>query len=244
MSQAAGRALDLLKAVGISPEPKALMDLVAMTEIDKATSARLLRVLEDRGLVYRDPQQRRYRLGAQMYALVASAGPEVNTRAAAAHHMSHLRDLSGETVSLHQRVGNRRVCVDGRESAQDVRRVLSVGQSLSLLEGPSGKVLAAYLDEHELAACLDEVNLSDDEARTLRNRLGEIREVGYSLTEGDRTPGVRAISAPILVDGAPVASLTVAGPAERWTASAAADVAPELMDAVKAISGSLHGGDR
>lgn len=242
MSQTAGRALDLLVAVVSSSKSRGLMELAEQTAIDKSTAARLLTLLEARGFVSRDDETRRYETGSEMYSLFASIGSRMDVRAVSAPHLAALRDLSGETASLHLRVGGRRVCIDGAESNQPVRRVVPTGETLPLFQGPSGKVILAFLSGPELPVILAEATHAGVDIKELLRQLGDVREVGYALTESDRTPGVRAISAPVFGARGPVASITVAGPAERWSAAAAGAVAPTLVVLAESISFALGGG--
>jgi DNA-binding IclR family transcriptional regulator len=244
VSQSAGRALDLLVAVVGSSKTRGLMELAEQTAIDKSTAARLLNLLVERHLISRDEETQRYDTGSQMYSLFASIGSQIDVRAIAAPHLATLRDLSGQTASLHILVGKHRVCIDGKESNEPVRRVVPIGETIPLYQGPSSKVILAFLSDSEISAIFKEARTAGVDTKVLSDQLADVRRVGYALTESDRTRGVRAISAPVFGPRGPVASITVAGPTERWTLEAAEEVVPSLLDIAQTISFALGGGAR
>lgn len=73
MSQAAGRTLDLLETIANSSRPLRLMELVETTGVDKSTATRLLRFLQERTLIRRDPATKCYAVGPGLLSLSAVA---------------------------------------------------------------------------------------------------------------------------------------------------------------------------
>jgi IclR family KDG regulon transcriptional repressor len=244
MSQSAGRALDLLVAVVSSPKTHGLMELSEQTAIDKSTAARLLGLLVERQFITRDEETQRYSTGAQTYSLFVAIGSQSDIRAIAASHLTKLRDRSGETATLHLRVGKRRVCIDGKESNEPVRRVVPIGETLPLYLGPSGKVILAFLSDPTLASIIAEAKKSGSDTAVLRKQLEDIRNLGYALTESDRTHGVRALCAPIFDARGPIGSITVAGPSDRWTLEGAQKMVSTVLESAHSISSAMGAGGR
>lgn len=240
MSQIASRVLDLMVAVARSDEPIGLMGLARTTGIDKSTASRLLRVLRERGLVARVNGSRLYQAGPELVALLMSQAVSHGFSALCAPVLTELQQACEETVSLHIPRGGHRVCVGGVESTQAVRRVVPWGVSLPLYLGPSGKVILAYMASDVQEATLAGADRAGLDVNAIRAQLADIRACGFALTVGDRTPGIRALSA--CVDGptGPVASVTVAGPDTRWTDTAARSMVPRLLAATHAISVKLR----
>ena len=219
MSQVAGRTLDLLEQIASSPQPLRLMELAERTGIDKSTALRLLAFLEERMLIRREPETRRYVVGPGLLSLSAVALRSSNLPEYAAPHLAALRDETGETVSFHLRVGRQRVCVGGAESRHDVRRVLALGEQVPLCLGPSGWVMLAFLPEAEIRDCLEHEACRGVEH--VEERLAEIREHGCISTIGARTAGIGALAFPIFgTGGTAIAAMTLAGPADRWNREA------------------------
>jgi DNA-binding IclR family transcriptional regulator len=156
-------------------------------------------------------------------------------------YLERIRDLTGETVSLHLRVGGERVCVDGVESPHVVRRVLPLGQPIPLYSGPSGKVILAYLPKAEIEKITKSAHLPTEAHAVLTRQLDEIARLGFLVAIGDRTAGVGAVSVPLFDPVGPVASITVAGPADRWNLKRLREHAPAIADMASQISAALGG---
>lgn len=241
MSQAAARAFELLERVARSSEPLGLMEIVEQTGLDKSTASRLLGFLQERQLVTRDVVSKRYSVGPAMLSLAAVTLQSSDLRRVARPYLERIRDLTGETVSLHLRVGTERVCVDGIESNHVIRRVIPLGQPIPLYVGPSGKVILAYLPQLEIDQALKSGHVASEERAALSRQLATIRQKGAMVAIGDRTPGVGAISVPLFDRSGPVGSITVAGPADRWDLDRLHQHQPAISSMALEISSALGG---
>ena len=237
LSQIVGRALEVLEAVVAAPGPVTLTAVIEQTGLDKSTASRALAFLAEKGWLTRDAATRRYSTGPRSFALAAAVGARSDIRLIAGPHLERLREQTGESASLHLLVGARRVCVDGRESTKPVRRVVTLGESLAIYQGPSGKVILAYLSDSERDELL--VSLPADQRVRVLADLESARSQGYLHTDGDRTAGIRAVSAPIFDARGVTGSLSVAGPSWRWTAEAGEAAAELTVSAAAAMSSSL-----
>lgn len=238
MSQVAERAFSILEQVARSEEPLGLMEVAARLEADKSAALRSLAFLEERGLLRRDRRTKKYRIGPGLLSLAAIAIRKADLPQVAHPYLVRLRDQTEETVSLHVRVGDERVCIAGAESPHVIQRVLTIGEPVALCLGPSGKVILAFLSDTERAAIVRRSSVS---RAALERDLERARRDGYLIVTSDRTPGVGAISAPVFDAFGPVGSVTIAGPEERWTPEAMAGVASALTDATTAISAEIGG---
>jgi DNA-binding IclR family transcriptional regulator len=117
--------------------------------------------------------------------------------------------------------------------------VLTVGEPVALWSGPTGKVIFAFLSEGECEALRRRARAAGIAAEPLDTHLREAREAGWLSTVGDRTAGVAALSAPVFDQHGVVGSLTVAGPAERWTSERMAGFAPTLLAAAGTLSAEV-----
>jgi DNA-binding IclR family transcriptional regulator len=231
MSQVADRAFSILEQVARSEQPLGLMELAARLDTDKSAAMRSLAFLEERGLLRRDAGTKKYRIGPGLLSLSAIAIRKADLPQVAQPYLVRLRDLTGETVSLHVRVGDERVCIAGAESPQVIQRVLSVGEPVSLCLGPTGKVILAFLPEDERAAI---VSRGSAASPGLERDLVRARRDGY-------THGVGAISTPVFDAYGAVAAITIAGPEERWTPERMAGVAGPLVEAAATVSAEIGG---
>jgi DNA-binding IclR family transcriptional regulator len=236
VSQVTARAFSVLEHVARSDEPLGLMEVAAQLEADKSAALRTLSFLEEQGMLRRDAATKKYRIGPALLSLAAIAIRRADLPHVAQPYLDRLRDLTGETVSLHVRVGDERVCIAGAESPQVIQRVLTIGEPVSLCLGPSGKVILAFLPEKERDAILAR---ADVRAQTVEGDLLRARRDGCLIVTSDRTPGVGAMSTPVFDSYGVVGSITIAGPEKRWTPRAMRATAGELRDAAAAVSGEI-----
>jgi DNA-binding IclR family transcriptional regulator len=165
-----------------------------------------------------------------MLALAAPALRRFGIREVAVPVLRRLNIATEETTSLYLRIGTDRVCIDGVESPHPLRRVVALGERIPLRAGgASGRVILAFSkpDQQEKSG--------EDQS------MKRIRSEGYCIAIGDRTPGVAALSAPIFDAAGVYGSITVAGPAERWTKARMIEFSGEIVAAGRAISSALGG---
>ena len=173
----------------IEREPLALNDLVAVTGLSRATAHRLALALETHGLVRRDDDGR-FTVGYRALSLAGHVRATLPLVEQARPTLAGLRDETGESVQLFVRDGDNRVCVASLESPHGLRTIVPTGAVLPLDQGSGGRVLR-----------------------------GESPATGgWIASTGEREAGVASVSAPVFVDGAIVAAVSVSGPIERMTA--------------------------
>jgi DNA-binding IclR family transcriptional regulator len=241
VSQTAERSFRLIECVARAEDPCGLVELASLAQLDKSTAARLLANLQERGLLTRDRASRRYSVGPTLVSLGAIVTRRADLPRVARSHLDALRDESEETVSLHIRAGDERVCVAGAESRHVVQRVLAIGEPVALWEGPTGKVILAFLAGDDRAAVLRHAQAAGCSAQALAEPLAAAARDGWMISVGDRTPGVGALSAPVFEPAGVVGSITVAGPVERWSRTRMNGFAGRLRAAAAEISSELGG---
>ena len=172
--------------------PRSLVDLVAATQLPRATAHRLAVALEAHDLIRRDGEGR-FALGFRLSVLGRAAVESFPLGQVARPALERLRDETGESVQLYVRDGDRRVCVESLESPHGLRTIVAVGASLPLDVGSAGKVLGSQLSG---------------------GAAGE--RDGWVESVGEREAGVASVSAPVrTADGVVVAAVRVSGPIER-----------------------------
>jgi DNA-binding IclR family transcriptional regulator len=180
------KAVTILDA--LEERPLALAGLVEVTGIPRPTAHRLATALEDHGLVRRDGRGR-FTLGLRLVALGHAAAGELPITEAARPALEELREVTGESVQLYVRDGDRRVCTLSLESPHGLRTIVPLGAVLPLDRGSAGKVLR-----------------------------GEWTRQGWAESVGEREAGVASVSAPVLdAAGSVLAAVSVSGPIERIT---------------------------
>ncbi len=213
------KAAEILKtmAAGLSR----LSDIAHALNLQKSTTCRLLKALQQTGLVTRDPYTRRYYLGSVFLNLRSNLetvhGGLINL---ALEDMEKLRKLTGETICLHIRVGTERVCLEELPSTQVIKFVAGKGALAPLYAGASGKILLEPIGQQELNELFKAIHFSAiapntiTEEEKLREELKRIRKQGFAESVSERVPGSAAVSALIRHYSVPVA-LSVIGPEVR-----------------------------
>lgn len=192
----------------LEDEPRALASLVEATGLTRATAHRLATALEVHGLVRRDDEGR-FALGVRLVALGRSAADELSLAAAAHDALAHLRDVTGESVQLYVRQGDRRVCIASLESPHGLRTIVPTGASLTMEVGSAAKVLRGEPD---------------------------VLARGWAESVAEREAGVASVSAPVRdADGQIVAAVSVSGPIERTTRRPGRQYAGAVVAAARAI---------
>lgn len=240
MSQVAAKAFDLLELVAGSDQPCSLVNLVEQSGIDKSTVSRLLTFLVGRDLLNRDPITRRYSVGLALLALSSPAVRRFGVHQIVGPILQQLRDQSGETATMHVRIGGDRVCTGGVESAHLLRRVVPLGERLPLdAGGASGRVIRAFLPLP--SSDISHGRELSGRGTSTEEKRHQIIANGYFAGIDDRTDGVAGLSAPIFSSQGIYGSVTIAGPGDRWTMARMKAFAPELIGGARRITAALGG---
>ncbi|UOF91179.1 IclR family transcriptional regulator [Fodinisporobacter ferrooxydans] len=219
------RALDILNCFSLQETELTLTEIANKISLAKSTTTRLLGTLEQNGLIKKNQETLKYKLGSRLYYLGYIAGKSIQIREISHPFMKKLRDETTETVNLYLLENEFRVCVDQCESVQSLRHLVKIGERLPLWAGAGGKVLLAYQDREFQKQIFRYVD-SEQRLQKLQSELSAIIEEGYASSQDEREVGLSAIAAPIFgVDGEVSACISVSGPTQRFT--------PDVMERIK-----------
>ena len=210
--------------------PRTLADLVAATELPRATAHRLAVALEVHRLLARDTAGR-FVLGPRIGELAAALPDPL--LAAADPVLAWVRDQCGESAQLYRREGTDRVCVAAAERATGLRTTVPIGARLPLTAGSGAQVLCAWGEPEVLADVLGAAQFS---TRTLT----EVRRRGWAQSIGQREAGVASVSAPVFTAGGQLAAaISISGPIERLGRNPGQRYAPILTSAARRLAPAL-----
>jgi DNA-binding IclR family transcriptional regulator len=203
-----GKAALVLDA--LEPGPRSLADLVAATELPRATAYRTAVALEQVGWVRRDDDGR-FALGLRLVGLGRAAAAAVPLAALARPVLQQLRDTTGESVQLFVADGEARLCLVSLESAHGLRWIVPEGARLPLDRGSAGRVLS-----------------------------GQVGRRGWVASVEEREPGVASVSAPVVdLSAAVVAAVSVSGPVERLSRDPGRRFGDAVVAAGRAVSAAI-----
>jgi DNA-binding IclR family transcriptional regulator len=213
------------------------VDLQKSLGLSKPTMHRLLLSLLSHGLIQRQPQERRYRLGIGLQTLAQSvphAGADLQRICAPA--VQCLAEESGDTVFLSARDGLFTVCLSRATGDYPIRAItVDVGSRRPLGIGAGGLAILGELPAQEsdriikaLQAKFSAYPLAS--AEQIRKSQNLARRNGFALSDEKVAKGVRAVAVAIHdAAGAPLAAIGLAAIRQRVSAGRI----PELVGLLK-----------
>jgi DNA-binding IclR family transcriptional regulator len=235
-AQTVDRALLVLRRIVDSETPVLLEELAAELRLHTSIVYRAVRSLIAAGFVRREATGG-YCVGTGLLSMSVALASRIDVRTAIRPVMQAVVAEFGETVSLHIRSGDKRVCVETVDGTHAVRRVIPVGDTLPLYAGETGRVFLSTLPPAELVGFVDAaVAAGLDGARLERDLVG-IRKKGYFIGIGERTKDVGAISVALWRPSTMLAVMTVSGPASRWSRAAMEAASGRILRLTKPFAG-------
>lgn len=237
------RAVNILKV--IVEGNNQLSGISKSLQLGKGTVHRILKTLEETGLVRQDPINRHYFLGPLVARFSASSPIAHHFLLYCSHEeLKFLRDLSRETVNLQIRMGLQRVCIEEFESPEAIKYISGAGAVHPLYLGSAGKLLLAEMKDDEVHVILEQISLDAVCTNTIVDKtillqeIDRIRKQGYALSFSERIKGSASISVPIRNYPCPV-SLNVLGLENRFDKKSMDRCLKEMLRCSKKISESL-----
>jgi len=238
------RALDVFEQLQRSDRPQRLSELARACGISLPTTLRLLRVLQDYGLV--SQTEKNYRIGPAVLPAARSFLENDPLVLAARPILLQLATRSRLTASLYSRLGDERILIARVDGADPLRYDLPLGKRLPLTRGAAGKILIAGLPDDELARIAEAAAGRRHEEEpfdvgALRSRLPAPGD-GYAFSVDERASGV--MSAAVAVphpSGAVTESIALTTPVEAYSPEDLRAQVPELRRAARRLSELLEG---
>ncbi len=238
-SSTLAHAIDILDHLSAEGGFVALGRIAAAVGLAPSVVHRLLTTLRARGLVLQDPRSRQYALGPKLLAYANRVVAAAPFGEAVEPVLAGLRDLTGETATLHLPQGAVRVCVLEAESRQEIRRSVGVGRQVPLYAGASGRAILAFMPEADQRRIL--AALPDERRPVVSALLERTRAEGYAVSHAESTANVAAMAAPLFdrQTGAILGSISLSGPLYRWHDETMRPFVQGLLAAAREVEGLL-----
>lgn len=241
------RAIDLLQAFTPRTPDLALSQIAARTGLHRATALRLLMVLAQRGLIDRDANTGRYRLGLELIVLAETAKNQTGLVARALPAMRQIHERLNETIFLSIRSGDQRVNIEQIVGLQELRRVASIGEAKPLYVGAASKVLLAAMPDAWINSYLQRTALAPHTAWTIVDRgrlldeIARVRSSGFACAEREGDAQTVGAAAPLRdALGVVVAALAISVPYARYSPTLMQTISEAVVAAAKGVSGSVR----
>jgi DNA-binding IclR family transcriptional regulator len=246
------RGITVLKAFTHANPNLSLSEIARITGLPLSTCLRLLSTLRMHGLVSREGDSGRYRLGYELLAMAEIAGSQGGLVDWATPVMNDLVARHKETVVLSVRAGDHRIDLKQVIGQHPVRRVIAIGEQKPLYAGAASHVLLAALAAEELDAYLARVDLIQLAEQTitdrdvLRARLDRVREARVAVSVQEQSDGGGAGVAAPIVDARDdvTAALGFSVPQFRFTPALRTQLAVAIVAGAERISATLGGKGR
>lgn len=236
------RVLDLLMLVLDAPGPVGVTEAATVTGLHKATVSRILAVLAVRSYLAKDPETGRYVPGPEIVRRLRKTRLEDLLWKRGQPILARLRDLSGETASLHVVAWPARVCVGEVPSLHGLRRAHDPGETWPLTTGATGMAFLAASSDEVVEQALASHPIPAGTRGRFRSRLAAARRQGVAVSEApDHISGMVGMSSPVLGPSREViAMVTVSGPAQRLTPARMREMSPFVIAAADDLNRSLQ----
>jgi len=234
------RITAILEAVASSPEPQPPAVISRALKLPLPTVSRLMRELANRRYLQLEERSNGYSLGSRPLAWGYAARP-ARLMTSILPEMEKVRDATGETVSLHVRSDDLRVCIAEVQSHESVRRVVPIGLIVPLHFGATGRVLLAFALPEFISAYVAKLDLSAKKEKALLKELAAIKEQGWAMAVDSWISGLSGLAAPVRDGNAVVASMAVSGPSIRFARKVMASHVEDILAASRRASALLSG---
>ena len=203
-SQTLSRGIRILEILAQARDPLTIDEIAERLRVHRSIAYRLLRTLEDHGLIVRDSAGR-IALGPRMAALAAGVASDL--QAEALPELTAIANELGMTCFLAVLDRDETITLASVEPRHAVASVAQrPGARHPATVGAPSKAMLSVTPEHEWPA-----GVTDE----LRSDVAEAVRLGYAVSHDEVIPTVQAVAVPLLVRGqrpAAIAVLHVASP--------------------------------
>jgi DNA-binding IclR family transcriptional regulator len=242
-AQTVDRALAVLKCIVSEGRPILLEDLSQRVGLSSSVVYRLVRSLVAAGFIRRDPEMSGYCVAADLISMAVQISGRIDLRRIARPAMQAIGNEFGETVSLHVRTGEQRVCVEVVDGIHVIRRVVPIGETVPIYLGETGRIFLSALSDDERKPFVALAAAAGVDTARLQRDIALARKKGFFIGVGERTPNVGSISVALPGPDALMGVITVSGPDFRWNRSSMEAAAPRILELIRPISQGFKTGE-
>ncbi|MET3961540.1 DNA-binding IclR family transcriptional regulator [Marmoricola sp. OAE513] len=243
MSQvpAATSTMRVLRFLASQPDPVPLNRIMRACGLPRSTAYHLMRAMVDEGFVTHLADEQRYGLGVAAFEVGSGYSRQAPLQRLARRPLAQLADQVGESAHLAVPHGRDVLYVIEERAPGRPPLVTDVGVRLPAHLTASGRAILAALPATQVRALYPDkqsfVERHGNGPRSLsalRTVLAETRQRGFAAEDGEITPGLASVAAPILDhNGLPLAGVAVTFEADR------AGSTVEIASAVRATAAEL-----
>lgn len=222
MSEVIRKSFKLLDAIKPTPEKIewSATEISRELDIPVQTVHRLLSSLEESGIVFKNKETKKFRVGLNLLQMGLSIRNNLLVRNSAIPTMKSLANDIQQSVYLTVPEGHEGVYIDCINFLPWLKEAEPIGMRAPMNQGSAQKVILAFStmkSQHFILQSLLEQEFITD-LKKLKDELRTIKQQHYAMSSGEITKGTISISCPIFSwEDEVVASITVNGTNETFS---------------------------
>ncbi len=197
------RALNILEAAAQRRDGLTNAEISRKLGIPKSSASYILRTLEKRSYLRRDPESGRYRLGLKILSLGGDAQANLDIADIALPLMRILSEKIRMTVHLAVLDQGEAVYIEKVEAPGFFKVNTWVGRRMFLHSTSVGKCLLAWLSKQEIETIVKQQGMKKRTPKTITSiskllaDLEHVKLSGYAVDDEENSLGARCLGAPI-----------------------------------------------
>jgi len=240
------RGLKLMELLLDYPDGLQQTEIASLLHCAKTSVYRIAMTLVAYGYLVRDEENRTLRLSRKLVAMGSRTLADEDLMSLSVDILKKLRDQLKETVLIGTIVETELVVLGQVLGSHPFKFSLDLGTRLPLHAAAPGKAILAWTPPAEREAILKKISFIRFNERTIGDVQSYIHELncvggrGYALDQGEQLAGIHCVAAPVFNRyGYPIASIWTTGPMERMRQEDLPNVAAQVMEHARIISGRL-----
>jgi len=234
--------VDAIMTILASEKELRAQDIAERLQEPLSSTYRLLRQLVDTGWLNKRPHSRKYRLGLMVFKVGKAVGSRIDLRVLAAPPLKQLVAQTGFTSYLSIRRGMRVVCIERIDGQRVGSSTIQLGSSLPLWAGAGSMTILAFTADEDRNNLIDSMQ-QDGKFAMFKDKIVEnvtrIRKHGYAVSDGDVTPGIAAIGAPVFDRRGSLAAAITISSLRVQVLGNTETLAARVISAARTVSASL-----
>tara|TARA_B100001750_G_C15461549_1_gene574600 strand:- start:42 stop:803 length:762 start_codon:yes stop_codon:yes gene_type:complete len=239
------KGLAIIECIGSSPKPLKASQVSKITNLDRATSFRILTYLTSLGYIFKDNSSNLYSLGHKIFefgdksdflkSLTTLCIDHIKSLSQITHHITYLAVLEGPHIVYCDKVD------PSGENAPRAFRMRMDAHSCAL-----GKAILAFKTRDELKEIYKSYSLHKHTKNTITSLeklivdLNRVRKNGYSINEAETFDYVYGIGAPIVdSQNRAIASIAISGTKGSINIKTIKDLSNEVTKTARLISAKI-----
>ncbi|UXM91391.1 IclR family transcriptional regulator [Paenarthrobacter sp. JL.01a] len=195
-------AIAVLRSFSADEPLLGVTEIASRIGLHKSTISRILATLEQEGLVERDVDSRRFRLGLGMIAMAGPLLAELEERRVAYPVLRELTERTGETSALMVWNGVESMCVEQIPSRHQVKHLAPLGARYNEALSSSVQVFLAAEDHERVrnllrGGSITLPGLDDASVETYLDRLKESAARGWAVNFGETSIEEVGVASPV-----------------------------------------------